>query len=60
MEWKYRDSNVGLTNKDNIYLYTDAKVKTQWGNVMELHSIPEPKNIVKKLNEILGKNQIRD
>ena len=40
----------------SISLYTDAEIRTQWGNVIELNYIPDPKNIVKKLNQILGKN----
>ena len=38
-----------------ISLYTDAEVRTQWWNVIELYYIPDPANIVKKLNKILGK-----
>ena len=40
----------------NICLYTDARVKTQWWSVIEFSYIPDPSNVVKMLNKILGKN----
>ena len=40
----------------SVLLYTDAEVRTERGNVIELHYVPDPKNIVKKLNSILGKS----
>ena len=41
----------------DVHLYTDAEIRSEWGNVLELHYIPEPSSVVKKLNEILWKNQ---
>ena len=40
----------------SIRLYTDAEIRNGWESNIVLNYIPDPKNIVKKLNEILGKS----
>ena len=39
----------------SVCLYTDAEIRNEQGSVIEFKYIPDPKNIVKKLNQILGK-----
>ena len=40
----------------SVCLYTDAEIRNEQGSVIEFKYIPDPKNIVKKLNQILGKS----
>ena len=39
----------------SVCLYTDAEIRTLWWSMIELVNLPDPKNLVKKLNQILDK-----
>lgn len=44
----------------NIYIYTDSTIDNEWNNNIELSCIPDPKHLVKKLDLLMGRVEIKN
>ena len=42
-----------LLQYGNIFIHTDGDLDAKWWKVLELHYIPDPKHLAKKLNSII-------
>lgn len=41
----------------NIFIHTDGDLDTKWWKILELHYIPDPKHLAKKLNSIIEESR---
>jgi hypothetical protein len=42
----------------NIYIYTDSALNNKWNKSLELSYVPDPKNLVKRINSVMQKDEV--
>jgi len=49
-----------LFHYGNVCIYTDSNIDRQWNNNIELTYIPDPKRLVRKLNMMMWKGEVKE